>query len=286
MLSVTTSAITDEITELEREPKYGKVIELSDEWQFCTDKPNALPLAQWQFSMASYGKGDWGSASHAYTTEFECDTELSVARLAVDGLLSEKIWRRSQPIHVDITLNGQRVDGFEEGDYIDHLIFEADILPLIKRGRNVLQIRCNTQLAPAGNLSDPAYLIGDFEVRGEVGKYRLVPPAPTVMTGDWTHQGYPFYSGIATYRQMVKLPKTTKRVFLRMEKPGDVAEVIVNGEFAAVLPWEPWAADITDLVKSGDNEITIKVANSMTNVFLMEPKPSGILGRVEIAIVK
>lgn len=286
VLSVTTSAITDEITELVREPQYSKVIEMSDEWEFCTDKPNALPLAQWQFSMASYGKGDWGSASHVYTTEFDCDTELSVARLAIDGLLTEKIWRGTQPVHVDITLNGERVDGFEEGDYIDHLIFEANVLPFVKRGKNVLQIRCSTQLAPAGNLSDPVYLIGDFEVRGQAGSFKLVPSAPTVKAGDWTNQGYPFYSGIATYRQVVTLPKTTKRVLLRMEKPGDVAEVMVNGEFAAVLPWEPWAADITDLVKSGENEIVIKVANSMTNVFLMEPKPSGILGKVEIAITK
>jgi len=90
----------------------------------------------------------------------------------------------------------------------------------------------------------------------------------------------------ATYRQIVKLPRTSKRVFLHMEHPGDLAEVIVNGEFAAVLAWEPWAADITDLIKLGDNEIVIKVVNALANVLLMEPKPSGILGKVEIAIAK
>ena len=286
VISVTTMPAADETVEFESEPVYGKIIELANEWEFCTDKPNALPLANWQFSMTNYGKGDWGNGTHVYTTAFECEAELSVARLVIDGLLTEKIWRRSTPIHVEIILNGDAVNGFAQGEYIDHHIMEADVLPLIKRGKNILQIRCNTQLAPAGNLSDPAYIVGDFELRKQGDEFRIVPAASSIKTGDWVEQGYPFYSGIAAYKQIVNLPRTSKRVFLRMDAPGDMAEVRVNGEFAAVLPWEPWVADITDLVKTGDNEIVINVANSMANVFMMQPKPSGILGKVEIAIAK
>lgn len=286
LISVTAFPMGEEIVVLEREPKYGKVIELADTWEFTTDKPNALPLSQWQFSMGNPSKNQYAGGWHCYTAEFDCEAELTVARLAIDGLLTEKIWRRSSGIHVDIKLNGETISGFEHGTYIDHHIMEADILPNIKHGRNKIQIWCNPQLAPAGSLEHPAYVIGDFEVREQAGKMRLVPAAKTIETGDWTTQGYPFYSGIGVYRQTVKLPRTTKRVFLRMEHPGDLAEVIINGEFAAMLAWEPWAADITDLVKPGDNEITIKVANAMANVFIQEPKRSGILGKVEIAIAK
>ena len=286
VISVTTVSASDETVELASEPAYGKIIELANEWEFSTDKQNALPLADWQFSMTNYGKGDWGHATNIYTTTFECEAELSDARLVIDGLLTEKIWRQSTPIHTEITLNGDVVNGFARGEYIDHYIMEADVLPLIKRGKNILQIRCNTQLAPAGNLSNPAYIVGNFELRKQGSNYRIVPAASSIKTGDWGEQGYPFYSGIATYRQMVSIPRTSKRVYLRMDAPGDMAEVRVNGEFAAVLPWEPWIADITDLVKTGDNEIIINVANSMANIFMMQPKPSGILGKVEIAIAK
>ena len=286
VICVSTMPVGDEIVETEAEPKYGKHIELGDTWEFSTDKPNALPLSQWQFTMANPVNKQYAGGWHCYTTEFDCEAELTVARLAVDGLLTEKIWRRSSQIHVEIKLNGEVISGFEQGTYIDHLIMEADVLPHIKRGRNTLQIWCNPQLAPAGSLEHPVYLIGDFEVREQGGKPRIVPAAATIKTGDWSEQGYPYYSGIAAYRQMVKLPRTSKRVFIRMEHPGDLAEVIVNGEFAAMLAWEPWAADITDLVKPGDNEIVIKVANAMSNLFLMPPKPSGILGKVEIAIAK
>lgn len=286
LISVTMLPMGEEIVELEREPRYGKVIELGETWEFSTDKPNALPISQWQFSMGNPAKRQYAGGWHCYTAEFDCEAELTVARLAVDGLLTEKIWRGSTPVHTEIKLNGEVIGGFEPGTYIDHLIMEADVLPHIKRGRNTLQIWCNSQLAPAGSLEHPVYLLGDFEVREQAGKMRIVPSAATIQTGDWTTQGYPFYSGIGVYRQTVKLPRTTKRVFLRMDKPGDLAEVFVNGEFAAMLAWEPWAADITDLVKPGENEITIKVANAMANVFLMEPKASGILGSVEIAIAK
>jgi len=286
LISISPTPICEETVVLAGEPKFGKVISLSGEWSFTTARPNVLPLAEWRFTMASHAGRDAGGASHIYETEFECDAVLTTARLAIDGLVIEKIWRRSRKIHVDITLNGEKVGAFEKGEYIDHHILEADVLPLIKQGRNKLRIVCNTQLLPAGSLSDPAYLIGDFHVSGKAGKWKLVPASGTITTGDWASQGYPFYSGIGCYTQTVTLPRTTKRVYLRMAKPGDVAEVVVNGEFAAVLPWEPWVADITDLVKSGDNEITIKVANSMTNVFLLESKPSGVLGEVEIAIAR
>ncbi len=286
VIGVTTLPIGDEVVEIEREPAYSKVIQLSDEWSFATDKPNALPISDWRFSMADPSKGLYASGWHCYTAVFDCEAELTVARLAVDGLLTEKIWRRSTPIHVEIKLNDQAVTGFEQGTYIDHLIMEADILPHIKRGHNVLQIWCNSQLAPAGSLEHPVYVLGDFEVREQAGKSRIVPASGSISAGDWAAQGYPFYSGVAAYTQTVKLPRTSKRVYLRMEKPGDLAEIIVNGEFAAVLPWEPWAADITDLVRAGDNEITIRVANAMANLFLQKPKASGILGKVEIAIAK
>ncbi len=286
LISVSAAPVGDDLVKLEREPKYGKVFALSDEWQFETAKPNALPLTQWQFSMGDPTQGEFAGGWHLYTAEFECEAELTNAKLLIDGLLIEKIWQRSTPIHTHITLNGEVIEGFHPGTYIDHLMMEADVLAHIKRDRNVLQIRCNSQLAPAGSLEHPVYLIGDFELRDQAGKLRIVPAAQTINTGDWAMQGYPFYSGIGIYKQNVKLPRTTKRVYIQLQHPGDLAEIIVNGDFAAVLAWEPWVADITDLVRTGDNEITIKVANAMANVFLSEPKPSGLLGAVKILISK
>jgi hypothetical protein len=258
-----------------------KVTALGQEWEFSTLTPNALPIADWRFKMGA-GDNTWTPGFHDYVSEFECETELKAARLLIDGLLTEKIWRRSEPINVKILLNDEPVTGFEDGRYIDHLIREADVTGMVKKGKNVLRIHTTTQLAPAGNLSVPAYLIGDFALEGRPDEWKITKEPGKVKTGSWADQGYPYFSGTASYKQKVKLGAMKGRVLLRMEKPADMAEIIINGKQAAVLPWEPWEADITQFVISGENEVEIRVTNSMANVLNMTPKESGILGKVEI----
>ncbi|HPP75911.1 MAG TPA: hypothetical protein PLU88_12390, partial [Armatimonadota bacterium] len=149
-------------------------------------------------------------------------------------------------------------------------------------GKNTLKIRTNTELAPAGSLTDPAYLIGNFALEGKPGSWKLVKEPGKVKTGSWAEQGYPYFSGIGSYRQKIKLASPKGKVMLRMEKPADMAEVLVNVKQAGVLPWEPWQAEITDFIKEGTNEIEIRVVNSMHNLLVMEPKVSGLIGKVEI----
>lgn len=262
-------------------PVEEQIIPLADEWEFSTLTLNALPITDWRYKMAVERGENWANGWNEYTAEFDCATELRAVRLMIDGLLTEKIWRRSTPIRVQITLNGQHVKGFEEGSYLDHYIREADVTGLVKKGKNVIRILTHTQLAEAGNLSYPAYLLGDFALDGK----KLVPEPGKLKTGSWTDQGYPYYSGIGIYKQKVKLDTVKGKAILRMDKPADTAEVIVNGKSAGVLLWEPWEADITGLVKPGDNEIEIRVANSMLNLLAFEPKASGVVGKVEIVVL-
>lgn len=261
-----------------------RVVQLKDEWEFSTLTPNALPIIDWHYKTdVEYGE-NWINGIHDYTAEFECDMELKNARLMIDGLLIEKIWRRSKPIRLKISLNDQPLENFEEGSYLDHLISETDVTGLLKKGKNVLRIRTYTWHLEAGNLSNPAYLIGDFELHGEPGSLKFTPETGKIKTGSWTEQGYPYYSGIGVYKQKVTLDNPKGCVLLKMEKPADMAEVIVNGKSAGVLPWEPWEVDITDFVKSGENEIEIRVANSLMNLLTFTPKPSGLVGKVEIVM--
>jgi hypothetical protein len=220
----------------------------------------------------------WGYGWHEYTTEFECETKPKTARLLIDGLLTEKLWRRSSPINVEISLNDTKITDFQPGSYLDHLIKEADVAKLVKHGKNVLKIRTKTDFSPAGSLSDPVYLIGDFALN----KKTITAEPGKIKTGSWADHGYPYFSGIGSYKQKIKLGAPDGKVLLRMEKPADMAEIIINGKQAGVIPWEPWEVDITDYIKDGINEVEIRVANSMTNLLVMEPKPSGLLGKVEI----
>ena len=264
-----------------RRPAKEKVTPLADEWEFSTLKPNVLPLSEWRYTIGGSEEG-WSYGTHEYVARFDCQTDLKTARLLIDGIVNEKIWRRSSSVSFEIALNGKEIESFEAGSYLDHLISEADVTGLVKRGRNELKIVTHTQLAPAANLTEVAYIAGDFALEAERGKFKLVGEPGRIRTGSWTDQGYPFYSGIGSYKQTVKLTRPKGRIVLRMDRPADMAEVVVNGKQAAVLAWEPWEADITDLVKAGDNDIEIRVANSMVNLLHMHPKPSGLVGKVEL----
>lgn len=277
LISITPGEVVDRAIAPDEARGEEYVTKLGDVWEFETMKPNVLPLVDWRFTMSTSSEG-WSAGIHEYITEFECKTELTMVRLMVDGLLTEKIWRQSTPINVQIMLNDQPVSGFEQGSYLDHLILEADVAGLVKQGRNTLKIRTKTTLSPAGNLSEPVYLAGKFALKESA----IVDEPKTLRTGSWTDQGYPYYSGTVSYRQKVELKSPKGKVLLRMEKPEDMAEVIVNGKSVAVLPWEPWEADITQFVKPGENEIEIRVTNSMLNLLNMEPKVSGLVGNVEI----
>lgn len=277
LISVTTEDVSDVPLKPDEKQPEEKVTTLGDEWEFTALTPNALPIKDWQFEMSTSTAG-WSYGIHEYTAKFECKTELKTARLLIDGLLMEKLWRRSTPLWVEITLNDRVVQNFEQGSYLDHLIKEADVAELIVKDENVLKIRTKTQLSTAGNLSDPAYIIGDFAVEDSA----LVREPKKLTTGSWTDQGYPFLSGTMSYQQKVKLKAPKGKVLLRMEKPEDMAEVIINGNRAGILPWEPWEVDITPFIKSGENEIEIRVTNSMLNLLNMEPKASGLVGRVDI----
>ena len=43
---------------------------------------------------------------------------------------------------------------------------------------------------------------------------------------------------------------------------------------------------ISEAVTSGQNDLQIKIANSLQNLLLQEPKPSGLLGQVRIVPYK
>jgi hypothetical protein len=88
----------------------------------------------------------------------------------------------------------------------------------------------------------------------------------------WTESGDPgvrYFSGIASYNNTFEIPEELEpeaSVFLlNLETVKEVAEVYVNGVSAGVLWKTPYTANITDLVKPGENQLVIEVANTWNN---------------------
>ncbi|MFC7335962.1 glycosyl hydrolase [Haloferula chungangensis] len=75
------------------------------------------------------------------------------------------------------------------------------------------------------------------------------------------------YSGTATYRTELESPELTsdRRTILDLGQVENIAEIIINGNLAAILWAPPFRTDITDHLKPGKNRIEIKVTNTWHN---------------------
>ena len=87
---------------------------------------------------------------------------------------------------------------------------------------------------------------------------------------DWTgrlEEGIKYYSGKAAYRKEFDLPAKDRprRIYLALGKVKDLAEVRLNGRNLGVVWCEPWRIEITEAVRTGDNELEIVVANEWVN---------------------
>lgn len=82
-------------------------------------------------------------------------------------------------------------------------------------------------------------------------------------------EGVKYFSGTATYQVKFTLPisirSSGKRVYLDLGRVENVAEVRLNGEELGILWKPPYKVDITEAVKSGENELEVKVTNVWVN---------------------
>ena len=86
--------------------------------------------------------------------------------------------------------------------------------------------------------------------------------------GSWKDKGYIFYSNKVRYSQEFNISKGESKFWITLnEWEGTVAEVLVNNEKAGIIAWSPEELDITNLLKEGENEITIRIVGSLKNTF-------------------
>ncbi|KAA6301018.1 MAG: hypothetical protein EZS26_002833 [Candidatus Ordinivivax streblomastigis] len=86
----------------------------------------------------------------------------------------------------------------------------------------------------------------------------------------WTElsdPGIKYYSGTAVYRKtfIVDKPNANTRVYLNLGELHNIAEVRINGQSAGIWWKKPFAGDITDLVRKGENTLEVAVVNLWPN---------------------
>ena len=81
--------------------------------------------------------------------------------------------------------------------------------------------------------------------------------------------GFKYFSGTARYINTFELPESYmqsgQHIQLDLGKVHMMAEVILNGYNLGILWMKPWVADITGVVKSGENKLEILITNTWWN---------------------
>jgi hypothetical protein len=123
-----------------------------------------------------------------------------------------------------------------------------------------------------------------------------------------TNETIKYFSGTATYTKSFTLPKgyldKNRRLALNLGTVKNLAEVTLNGKSLGILWKEPFQADITGVVKEGENTLRVEITNLWPNRLIGDQKleekdrqtwasvslykatdpllPSGLLGPVTI----
>jgi alpha-L-rhamnosidase len=288
-------------------PPPGPVV-LDGDWEFRAEHPNALVIGQWlaceetaaagQEAVGAFAgpdadesgwlpvvPGAWSLQLPAepdrpwpipvwYRVAFEAAGVPDRLHLVLDGFAGDD---------VRLFLNGQPVTSTPERSPFDSQMRWVDLTAGTRRGRNVLAVRM-TVTGPTGGLLDRVKLAGRFAVTEGPDGPRLVSPSPTARPGSWVEQGYPFYSGVGTYRRRFTFPGPAAgmRHFLEIPMRDDCVQVTVNGHPAGVLLWPPYAAEVTGLIRDGENEVELAVANTLSNLLSADRRPSGLAGAPRI----
>ncbi len=114
----------------------------------------------------------------------------------------------------------------------------------------------------------------------------------TIPLGSWDELGLPHYAGGMRYIVPVQIAeKDGARTILDLGRVRGTAEVVVNGKSCGTRIWHPYRFDITDAVKTGGNEVSVLVLNTLGPHFADgHPSPyvkenqtqSGIFGPVSV----
>lgn len=118
-----------------------------------------------------------------------------------------------------------------------------------------------------------AWTVGFQPGRGAPAKIAMPVLTPLEANAD---TGVRYFSGVATYGTRFTLPKGVKAgapLWIDLGRVGDVAEVRVNGQLAGTSWFAPYRIDIGKLVKPGNNQLEVKVANLWVNRLIGDQQP-------------
>ncbi len=172
-----------------------------------------------------------------------------------------------------ITLNGHRIiaEDFVSVFVNDQNNMRCNVVPYLRKGKNELFIEVEVKNDSDG-VRDPIYLYGDFGVMASEQGMIITKMPDEASYRDTYTEGFPYYSGTTSFETCLNLKESEAAGIgaLRFDfgdSRYDCMEVIVNGESIGVKAFTPYTFPVAkNILKTGTNEITLKVTNTLSNM--------------------
>ena len=95
----------------------------------------------------------------------------------------------------------------------------------------------------------------------------MIAPVKQILHGDIAKQGLPFYSGAITYKTTVFYTPGDNVTVSLPDFEATVVKVSANGCDPMPIAWKPYEADITHMLKEGNNDLSIQYVLTRRNTF-------------------
>ncbi|MCL2701934.1 MAG: hypothetical protein FWE88_09635, partial [Phycisphaerae bacterium] len=270
-------------------------------WDLALDEDNALVLDRAKFRV---GKGDWQDAQEILRVDGAVRDALKIARrgggMVQPWAQDKSIRYKETPVTLEyefdirvlpagpvklglevphlyrVAVNGQPINlDAANGFWCDRSLVTLPVdSSTLRLGKNTLTLETQYhQLHPGFEI---VYLLGNFGTVAEGCRGVIVAPPTHLRLGDWCSQGLAFYGGNVGYRTLIDPTiEAGRRLVVRLgEYRGVAVRVLVAGQSAGIIGWEPLELDITDAV----------TAARQTQAGLSRRSPKGEDGPIELTI--
>ncbi|MCC6797484.1 MAG: hypothetical protein IT366_20390 [Candidatus Hydrogenedentes bacterium] len=181
-------------------------------------------------------------------------------RGAIPGVLHAVVER---PELYSISCNGVPVAATPGEWWLDRAFGKIDITKAAHEGDNTLTLKASPMTMH--HEITAVYILGNFALEPADAGHVIVAPAELKL-GAWNTQGCPFYAQGVGYTQHFNVSKPASKYIVALPAwYGSVAKVMVNGELAGHIGWQPAKCDVTKLIKPGENAIEVIVVGTLKN---------------------
>jgi hypothetical protein len=170
-----------------------------------------------------------------------------------------------RPALFKVYCNGIAIEALEGEWWLDKVFGVFDIGGAARPGKN--RITLEAKAFTIHTELESVYILGKFDLEGGDRGFRLVPSADKAL-GSWKAQGMPFYAHGVSYEKDFVIPAPGEKDRFKVllgEFSGAVAEVMVNGESAGFIAFNPKELDITKVLKQGRNRVSVVVYGTLKN---------------------